>query len=63
LDHTDIVSAVPDAADPLLGMFPYEAGYIGLLCRGTTAGNNCRKFGSDFNKLVLEQIQTQLRLW
>jgi len=60
LDHTNVVSPIPNTAYTFLGMTPDEAGDISLLGRGTSARDHCGELGSDLDELVLEQVQTEL---
>ena len=54
LDHTNVVSPIPDAAHTFLRMFPDESGDISLLGRRTPARDHCGELGSDLDELVLE---------
>lgn len=60
LDHANVVSSIPNTAYTFLGMLPDEPGDISLLGRRTSARDHCGELGSDLDKLVLEQVQTEL---
>jgi len=60
LDHTNVVSSIPDTAYALLGMFSDKTGDVGLLGRRTPTGDHRRELGSDLDKLVREQVKTEL---
>jgi len=60
LDHTNVVSPIPNAAHTFLGMFPDESSDISLLGRRTPARDHCGELGSDLDELILEQVQTEL---
>jgi hypothetical protein len=58
LDHADIVPTISNAAHSFLSMLTDQSSNIGLLSRRTTAGDDGGKFGGNFDKLILEEIQT-----
>lgn len=60
LNHADVVSAVADTANTLLGMVPDKTGDIRLLSGRASTGYDGGQFGRDLNKLVLEQVHTEL---
>jgi len=60
LNHTDVVSPIPNTAHTFLSMRPDEASDISLLGWRTPARDHCGEFGSDLDELDLEQVQTEL---
>ena len=60
LDHTNVVSPIPNTTHAFLGMFPDEPSDISLLRRRTPACDHCGELCGDFDELILEQIQTEL---
>jgi len=60
LDHGDVVAAIANAADRLLGVFPDEAGNICLLSGRASAGHDSRKLGSESHKFGPEAFQAEL---
>ena len=60
LNHTNIVSTITDAAYTFHGMLPNKTSDVSLLSRRAPARNHSGELGSDFDELVLEQVQTKL---
>jgi len=60
LDHTYVVSSVPNTAYALLGMFSDKTSDISLLGRRTPARNHSGELGSDLDEFVRKQVQTEL---
>lgn len=60
LDHAHVVATISDTADSFLGESTNQASHICFLSWGATAGYDSRQLGSDFDELVLEQIQAKL---
>ena len=61
LYHAHVVTAIADAADPLLGMLPDQSRHVRFLSRRTSACYYGRQLGGDFDELDFEQVETQLR--
>jgi len=54
LNHANIVSAVTDATNTFLGIFPNKTSDVSLLGRRTPARNHSGELSSDLDELVLE---------
>jgi hypothetical protein len=61
LNHADIVSTVPNAANTFLSVLSDESSHVRFLGWRTTTSNYCRQFRGNFYKLVSEGIEAELR--
>ena len=61
LDHADVIPAISDAADGLLGEGPDETRNIRFLGRRTATSDHGRELGGENDEFVAEAIQAELR--
>jgi len=61
LNHTNVVTTIPDAAYPLLSELPNEPRNVCFLSRGTSTSDDCRELGGDFDEFAPERIETELQ--
>jgi hypothetical protein len=61
LNHTNVVTTIPDTTYPLLGELPNEPCNVCFLSRGTSTSDDRRELGGDFDEFVPERIETELQ--